>query len=405
MLPGSKTRTCGSCPAPAGSSGRLQPPDKRFFLPFVCRYKSARCQVWVNQIVPNLPICLLLFPNSGWRWIQGHCGAAGQTRCRGERDTHCFILDLPSSSCLWSNYSNHKSSRNISKNLLLLTFAFFSCLKGHSEIVQILVGVCNLEALDDHNISPLFLAAQYGRQECLEILVNAGEYVIPLRDRFHSSSHAPATFSFTQKLIVWFDSHIFRRQCKHAGGGSGHAAAHRLSRGSSELCRIPSGPRSRSKCRLQPWLAPTCHSCCCWVWTHWVPIRRVWTSGIFIPVSLLLLKWFSHYHLTQQQSPLFSLSFYLKLQLRLICFISSVLKRLIAATDRVCDQGDGMVSPLYVAVNRHQSGSMRALLSEGYSPDAQDCTHVLGLRSPLSLALSHTSDGPCRLWDSGYDII
>lgn len=81
------------------------------------------------------------------------------------------------------------------------------------------------------------------------------------------------------------------------------------------------------------------------------------------------------------------------------CFfpVSSVLKRLIAATDRVCDQGDGMVSPIYVAVNRHQSGSVRALLSEGYSPDAQDCTHVLGLRSPLSLALAHTSDVPYRL--------
>lgn len=81
------------------------------------------------------------------------------------------------------------------------------------------------------------------------------------------------------------------------------------------------------------------------------------------------------------------------------CFfsVSSVLKRLIAATDRVCDQGDGMVSPIYVAVNRHQSGSVQALLSEGYSPDAQDCTHVLGLRSPLSLALAHTSDVPYRL--------
>lgn len=122
-----------------------------------------------------------------------------------------------------------------------------------------------------------------------------------LRDCFHFFSHPPATFSFIQKLIVWFDSHIFRRQCKHAGGGFGHAAADRLSRGSSELCRIPSGPRSRSKCRLQPWLAPTCHSCCCWVWTHWVLKRRVWISGIFILVSLLLLKWFSHFHFTQTQ--------------------------------------------------------------------------------------------------------
>ncbi len=47
--------------------------------------------------------------------------------------------------------------------------------KGHSEIVRILVNVCNLEALDDHRISALFVAAQYGQQECLEILVNAGK--------------------------------------------------------------------------------------------------------------------------------------------------------------------------------------------------------------------------------------
>lgn len=86
-------------------------------------------------------------------------------------------------------------------------------------------------------------------------------------------------------------------------------------------------------------------------------------------------------------------------------FNSSVLKRLIAATDRVCDQGEGMVSPIYVAVNRHQGGSVGALLSEGYSPDAQDCTHILGLHSPLSLALSHTSDGPYRLQDSLYDFV
>uniref|UniRef100_A0A3Q3WA46 SOCS box domain-containing protein n=1 Tax=Mola mola TaxID=94237 RepID=A0A3Q3WA46_MOLML len=65
----------------------------------------------------------------------------------------------------------------------------------------------------------------------------------------------------------------------------------------------------------------------------------------------------------------------------------SVLRRLIAVTDRVCDCGDGMVSPLYVAVNRHQSKSVEILLREGYSPDAQDCAHILGLRSPLSFAL------------------
>ncbi|XP_042372842.1 ankyrin repeat and SOCS box protein 3-like, partial [Plectropomus leopardus] len=69
-----------------------------------------------------------------------------------------------------------------------------------------------------------------------------------------------------------------------------------------------------------------------------------------------------------------------------------ILRRLIAVTDRVCDRGDGMVSPLYVAVHSHQSQSVDLLLREGYSPDAQDCTHILGIRSPLSFALCCTSN-------------
>lgn len=55
-----------------------------------------------------------------------------------------------------------------------------------------------------------------------------------------------------------------------------------------------------------------------------------------------------------------------------------------------------MVSPLYVAVNRHQSTSVEMLLREGYSPDAQDCSDMMGLHSPLSLALRHTADEPYR---------
>ncbi|XP_070708088.1 ankyrin repeat and SOCS box protein 3 [Pempheris klunzingeri] len=72
----------------------------------------------------------------------------------------------------------------------------------------------------------------------------------------------------------------------------------------------------------------------------------------------------------------------------------SILRRLIAVTDRVCDHGVGMVSPLYVAIHKHQIKSVEMLLREGYSPDAQDCTHILGLRSPLSFALSLTTNKP-----------
>uniref|UniRef100_H2T2M1 Ankyrin repeat and SOCS box containing 3 n=1 Tax=Takifugu rubripes TaxID=31033 RepID=H2T2M1_TAKRU len=170
--------------------------------------------------------------------------------------------------------------------------------EGHSEIVQLLVGVCNLEALDDHNISPLFLAAQYGKQECLEILVNAGANV-----------NTQAADLATPLLIASQEGH---QNCVEF------------------LLDHGADPN--------------------------VACSRDWPQ-----LAIHAAAEFGHIGL-------------------------------IAATDRVCDQGDGMVSPIYVAVNRHQSGSVRALLSEGYSPDAQDCTHVLGLHSPLSLALMQAMD-------------
>uniref|UniRef100_A0A3B4TGP1 Ankyrin repeat and SOCS box containing 3 n=1 Tax=Seriola dumerili TaxID=41447 RepID=A0A3B4TGP1_SERDU len=71
-----------------------------------------------------------------------------------------------------------------------------------------------------------------------------------------------------------------------------------------------------------------------------------------------------------------------------------ILRKLIAVTDRVCDRGDGMVSPLYVTIHNSQIKSVELLLSEGYSPDAQNCTHNFGLRSPLALALCQMSNKP-----------
>uniref|UniRef100_A0A3Q0T2C8 Ankyrin repeat and SOCS box containing 3 n=1 Tax=Amphilophus citrinellus TaxID=61819 RepID=A0A3Q0T2C8_AMPCI len=71
-----------------------------------------------------------------------------------------------------------------------------------------------------------------------------------------------------------------------------------------------------------------------------------------------------------------------------------ILRRLIADTDRACDRDEGMVSPLYMAIHSNQSHIVKILLREGYSPDAQDCSHTLGIHSPLSLALCHTSEKP-----------
>ncbi|XP_048843963.1 ankyrin repeat and SOCS box protein 3 [Brienomyrus brachyistius] len=55
----------------------------------------------------------------------------------------------------------------------------WSCLhqatfKGHSEVVSFLVGVAQLDITDDFEITPLFVAAQYGQRRCLELLAEAG---------------------------------------------------------------------------------------------------------------------------------------------------------------------------------------------------------------------------------------
>lgn len=176
--------------------------------------------------------------------------------------------------------------------------------RGHSDIVRILVEVSHLEALDDHKISPLFVAAQYGQRECLEILVNAGANV-----------NTQAADLATPLLIA--------------------------SQEGQQACvdfLLDHGADPNIACGHD--------------WPQ-LPIHAAAEFG----------------HI-------------------------GILRRLIVVTDRVCDCGDGMVSPLYVAVHRDQDTSVEVLLKEGYSPNAQDCTQLLGLRSPLSLALSHTSTKP-----------
>ncbi|XP_026207570.1 ankyrin repeat and SOCS box protein 3 isoform X2 [Anabas testudineus] len=176
--------------------------------------------------------------------------------------------------------------------------------KGHSEIVRILVNVCNLEAVDDHRISPLFVAAQYGQQECLEILVKAGANV-----------NTQAADLATPLLIASQEGH--------------QACVDFL---------LDHGADPNIACSTE--------------WPQF-PIHAAAEFG----------------HI-------------------------GILRRLTAVTDRACNRSNDMVSPLYVAVHGHQSKSVELLLREGYSPDAQDCTNILGLRSPLSVALCHTSIKP-----------
>lgn len=79
-----------------------------------------------------------------------------------------------------------------------------------------------------------------------------------------------------------------------------------------------------------------------------------------------------------------------------LLFQPSILRKLVTVTDPACGYEDGMVSPLYMAINKQDKKSMEILLREGYSPDGQDCQQLLGLRSPLSFASFEMFGSPYR---------
>ncbi|XP_054624477.1 ankyrin repeat and SOCS box protein 3-like isoform X2 [Dunckerocampus dactyliophorus] len=174
--------------------------------------------------------------------------------------------------------------------------------QGHTGVVRILARVAHLEARDDNRVTPLFLAAQYGRRECLKVLVDAGADV-----------NAQAADLATPLLLASQEGHT---ACVDILLGHG----------------------------ADPNMA------CSQEWPQ-LPIHAA--------------AQFGH---------------------------REILGRLIPVTARACDRGEGMVSPLYLAAQGDREESARLLLSEGFSPDGQDCTRLLGCRSPLHAAVQ--SDAP-----------
>lgn len=182
------------------------------------------------------------------------------------------------------------------------TSSCWSCLhqasyKGHSDIVRLLVAVpgCQLEVRDDHDITPLFVAAQYGQKQCLQILADAGADV-----------NTQAGDLATPLLIASQEGHEGCVDVLLA-----HDANPNL------VCSVE--------------------------WAQ-LPIHAAAEFG----------------HI-------------------------SILKCLIAVTDRACDRDVDMVSPVYSALSQRES--MRLLLEEGFHPDAQDCSSFLFYKSPLTKTL------------------
>ncbi|TSK14849.1 Ankyrin repeat and SOCS box protein 3 [Bagarius yarrelli] len=187
----------------------------------------------------------------------------------------------------------------------------WSCLhqavyKGHTEIVKYLVSVCSLEAVDDYGITPLFVAAQYGHHQCLEILISAGANV-----------NCQAKDMATPLLIAAQEGHL---------------------------------------------------SCVELLLTHKADPNLYCNED----------QWQLPIHAAAQFSRI------------------SILEKLIPLTDRECDRGEGKVSPVYLAVLSGQVESLRPLLREGYSPDAQSCREF-GYCCPLDVALW------CNSWNAGSD--
>ncbi|RLW07019.1 hypothetical protein DV515_00004269 [Chloebia gouldiae] len=63
---------------------------------------------------------------------------------------------------------------------------------------------------------------------------------------------------------------------------------------------------------------------------------------------------------------------------------AKILELLIPVTDRICDKGEGKVSPVYSALYGGDGECLEMLLKQGFSPDAQECLDF-GCRSPMCM--------------------
>ncbi|KAJ8264746.1 hypothetical protein GJAV_G00154410 [Gymnothorax javanicus] len=177
--------------------------------------------------------------------------------------------------------------------------------KGHAEMVRFLVSVAHVNAVDDFEITPVFVAAQYGQTGCLEILADAGADL-------NCQSHDLAT----PLLIASQEGHL---GCVEA------------------LLRRNADPNLY--CNNEKWQLP------------------IHAAAEFGHVRVLEL--------------------------------------LLPVTERLCDRGEGKVSPVYSAALRGQTEVLRVLLREGYSPDAQECPDY-GYSSPLAVLCSSAMSAEIR---------
>lgn len=71
-------------------------------------------------------------------------------------------------------------------------------------MVSFLVGVAQLDITDDFEITPLFVAAQYGQRRCLELLAEAGMEAFGTQGG--EMGAASATFN-TPQSSFWMEAH------------------------------------------------------------------------------------------------------------------------------------------------------------------------------------------------------
>uniref|UniRef100_A0A8D0GFX7 Ankyrin repeat and SOCS box containing 3 n=1 Tax=Sphenodon punctatus TaxID=8508 RepID=A0A8D0GFX7_SPHPU len=167
--------------------------------------------------------------------------------------------------------------------------------QGHSEIIKLLLEKgANKAFEDDFGITPLFIAAQYGKLESLRILISYGANV-----------NCQAKDKATPLFIASQEGH--------------HSCVELL---------LSKGADPNLYCNEEEWQLPI--------------------------------------HAAAQMGH------------------SNILRLLIPVSDRICDTGEGKVSPVYSAVYGGKEECLELLLKEGYSPDAQTCL-IFGCRTPMCM--------------------
>lgn len=105
----------------------------------------------------------------------------GCAEVQGNLISHVFSIQFIKTLYFFLKFFFTEKIRKVKYNKIFFNIKYISVLQGNAEIIKLLLkNGADRECQDDFGITPLFVAAQYGKPESLNILMSSGKSHQPL---------------------------------------------------------------------------------------------------------------------------------------------------------------------------------------------------------------------------------